>query len=166
MPVEIKDLFEQQNIPLNNQHLKLSILGVIWLLFLLLLKTIFGTKKKIKRHGQQSVHLFTQFIESRNSDKKSTSNIFNSRENKKIAEKFQKSLAVMIEPEHSEKEYQQQLDEQKTANKNINQQFEEIQKLKSCIEFLESASSAENLLRESQERNNNEKLSNMVVRIY
>jgi hypothetical protein len=164
VPVEIKDLFEQQNIPLNNQHLKLSILGVIGLLFLLLLKTIFGTKKKIKRHGQQSVHLFTQFIESRNSDKKSTSNIFNSRENKKIAEKFQKSLEVMTDPEHSEKEYQQQLEEQKAANDNINQQFEEIQKLKSCIEYLESASSEESLMRESQERDNNEKLSNMVVR--
>lgn len=164
VPVEIKNLFEQQNITLNNQHLQLSVLGLIGLLFLLLLKMIFGAKKKIKRHGQQSVHLFDQFIERRNSDKKCSVDSLNSKENKKIAEKFQKSLAVMIEPEHSEKEYQQQLDEQKTANKNINQQFEEIQKLKSCIEFLESASSAENLLRESQERNNNDKLSNMVVR--
>jgi len=164
VPVEIKDLFEQQNIILNNQHLKLLILGFIGLLFLLLLKMIFGTKKKIKRHGQQSVHLFTQFIESRNSDKKSTSDIFNSKENKKIAEKFQESLEVMTDPEHSEKEYQQQLAEQKAANDDIHQQFEEIQKLKSCIEYLESASSEESLMRKSQERDNNEKLSNMVVR--
>ena len=166
VPVEIKDLFDQQNITLNNQHLQQSILGFIGLIFLLLLRMIFGAKKKIKRYGQESVQLFAQFIESRNknNDEKCTPDIFNSKENKEIAEQFKESLEINISPEHSEKEYQQKIEEQKTANQNINQQIEEIEKLKSCIEYLESASSEESLMRKSQDRENNEKLSNMVVR--
>jgi hypothetical protein len=164
VPVEIKDLLTQQNITLNNQHLQQSILGFIGLLFLLLLRMIFGAKKKIKKYGQESVQLFTQFIENRNSDEKCTSDILNSKENKQIAEQFQQSLEIITHPEHSEKQYQQQTEEHKAANQVISQQLEEIVKLKSCIEFLESTSAEESLMRKSQDRENNEKLSNMVVR--
>ncbi|NQZ87165.1 MAG: hypothetical protein HRT54_06250 [Colwellia sp.] len=166
VPAEIKDLFDQQNITLNNQNLQLSILGFIGLLFLLLLRMIFAVKKKVKSYGQESEQLFTQFIESRNknSDEKCTSDMFNSKENKRIAEQFQKSFEIMTNPVHSEKQYQQKIEEQKTTNQHINQQLEEIKKLKSCIEFLESVSSEESLMRKSQDRKNNEKLSNMVVR--
>ncbi len=163
VPVEIKDLFAQRNIILNNQNLQLSILGFIGLLFFLLLRMIFAAKKKVKRYGQESVQLFTQFIESRNknSDEKCTSDMFNSKENKHIAEQFQKSLEIITNPVHSEKQYQQKIEEQKATSQHINQQLEEINKLKSCIEFLESVSSEESLMRKSQDRRNNEKLSNI-----
>jgi hypothetical protein len=166
VPAEIKDLLAQQKVTLSNQHLQLSVLAIIALLFLVLMKMIFGAKKRIRNYGQDSVQLFTQFIENvnKNSEDKCTPNIMNSLENKKIAEQFQKSYERVINPEHSEKEYQQQLEEQQVANQNISQQFEDIKKLKSCIEYLESTALEQSLQQKSQDNANNEKLSNMVIR--
>jgi hypothetical protein len=166
IPAEIKDVLAQQKITLNNQHLQLSVLVIITLLFLLLMKIVFGAKERIRNHGQDSVQLFTQFIENmnKNSDEKFTPGILNSLENKKIAEQFQQSYESVINPEHSEKEYQQQLEEQQAANQHISQQFEEIQKLKSCIEYLELAASEHSLHQKPQDNASNEKLSHMVIR--
>jgi hypothetical protein len=85
-------------------------------------------------------------------------------ENKKIAEKMQIALETMINPIHSEKEFQQQLVEQQIANKNSSQQVEEIKKLKNGIKKLEQASDKESLQLISKHNIDNEKLSNMVVR--
>jgi hypothetical protein len=166
IPAEIKDVLAQQKITLNNQNLQLSVLVIITLFFLLLVKMVFGAKEKIRNHGQDGVQLFTQFIEkmNKNSDEKCTPNILNSLENKKIAEQFQQSYESVINPEHSEKEYQQQLKEQQAANQHISQQFEEIQKLKSGIEYLESAASEHSLHQKYQDNASNKKLSNMVIR--
>ena len=166
IPAEIKDLLAQQKITLNNQHLQLSVLVIITLLFLLLMKMVFGAKERIKNHGQDSVQLFTQFIENmnKNSDDKFTPNILNSLENKKIAEQFQQSYESVINPEHSEKEYQQRIEEQQIADQHINQQEKEIEKLKKGIENLELVTTEQSLLRKIQDSANNEKLSNMVVR--
>jgi hypothetical protein len=166
VPDEVNDLLDKQNITISNLHLQFTVLGFIGLLFLFLLGMIFGTKKRIKLHGQDSVQLFTQFIESmsKNSGDKLSPEMFNSIENKKIAEQFQKTLEIITNPEHSEKEYQLQLEEQKMANSNISQQVEDIKKLKTHIEKLEQAARNENLKQVSKDSADNRKLSNMVVR--
>jgi hypothetical protein len=166
VPSEVIDFLAKQNITLNNHNLQLVILSLITLLFLMLLKLIFGTKKIIKNYGQNSVQLFTQFIGNKttNSENESTPDIFNSMENKKIAEQFQTALEIFTTPEHSEKEYQQQLEEQQTANQNISQKVEEIQELKAYIDNLDQVTKKESLQRNSKDAINNEKLSNMVVR--
>jgi hypothetical protein len=166
LPAKVTTLLSQQKIFLSNQHLQLAILGFIALLFFFLVNMIFNTKKKIKKYGQESVLLFKTFIESRvnNGDEKLTPDCLNSIENKKIAEKIHIALETMINPIHSEKEFQQQLVEQQIANKNSSQQVEEIKKLKNGIKKLEQASDKESLQLISKHNIDNEKLSNMVVR--
>jgi hypothetical protein len=166
IPTELNNFLAEQNITLSNQHVQITILGFITLLFLLLLVMIFRTKKKIQNYGQESVLLFTDFIESmaKDSDEKLSPELLNSTENINIAEQVQKALENIINPEHSEKEYQQQLEEQQVANNSLNKQIEEIQKLKTCIEQLEQSSQEEHLQRQLQDKVNNEKLCNMVVR--
>jgi len=166
VPVEIKNLFNQQKIALNNQHLQLIALGFIALLFLLLLNIIFKTKKKIKDYGLESVEILTVFIEgmTKSNDEKLPLAQLNSAENIEIAKQVEKALNVIIKPEHSEKEYQQQLAEQETIKNDIQLHKDEIKKLTTCIEQLELSGSEQNLQHQSQESANNEKLSNMVVR--
>jgi len=166
VPVEIKKLFNQQKIMLNNQHLQLTILGFIALLFFLLLNLIFKTKKKIKNYGQESVQLLTGFIESltKGSDEKFSLDQLNSTENIKIAEQVEKALNLIIKPEHSETEYQQQLEEQQTINEEMQLKKDEIKRLITCVEQLELSASEQNLQHQSQDSANNEKLSNMIVR--
>jgi HPt (histidine-containing phosphotransfer) domain-containing protein len=161
LPIQVTTLLSQQKIFINNQHLQVAILGFIVLLFLFLVNMIFNIKKKIKKYGQESVLLFTTFIESivNNENEEIITNRFNSMENKKIAEEMQIALETMINPIYSEKEFQQTI-----ANKKSNQQVEEIKKLKNAIKKLEQASDKESLQLRSKHNIDNEKLSNMVVR--
>jgi hypothetical protein len=166
LPTEINDFLEKQNVNVNNQDLQAIVLGLIALLFLLLLAMLFKSKSKIEKYGQESVQLFRQFIEKRTKDsgKKLTPDCFNSMENKEIAKQLETALETMINPEHSEQEYQQQLNEQQAANDNINQQNEEIKKLKASIQQLALNHDRQILERQSQGNENTAKLTNMVVR--
>ncbi|MBA6365575.1 hypothetical protein H4J42_17685, partial [Colwellia sp. BRX8-8] len=166
LPTEINDFLEKQNLNVNNQDLQVTVLSLIALLFVLLLSMLFKSKSKIKKYGQESVQLFRQFIEKRtkDSDAKLTPDGFNSMENKEIAEQLETALETMINPEHSEQEYQQQLSEQQAANDNINQQNEEIKKLKASLQQLALTHNTQILERQSQDNENTTKLTNMVVR--
>ncbi|MBA6397233.1 hypothetical protein [Colwellia sp. BRX10-4] len=166
LPAEINDFLEKQNVNVNNQDLQAIVLSLIALLFLLLLAMLFKSKSKIEKYGQESVQLFRQFIEKRtkDSDEKLTPDCFNSMENKEIAEQLETALETMINPEHSEQEYQQQLSEQQAANDNINQQNEEIKKLKASLQQLALTHNTQILERQSQGNENTAKLTNMVVR--
>jgi len=166
VPVEVKKLFNQQNVPLNNQHLQLAILGFIALLFILLLNMVFKTKKTIKHYGQESVQLLNTFIEgvTKGHDEQLTPAQLNSAENREIAEQIEKTLNLIVKPEHSETEYQQQLEEQQTINNEMQVQKDEIERLVTCVKQLELSGSQQNQQHQSQESANNEKLSNMVVR--
>ncbi|TWX52455.1 hypothetical protein [Colwellia hornerae] len=166
VPANIKDFLAKQNVSVNNQNLQLALLAFILLLFLLLLAMIVKTKRKIKEYGQESVHLFRQFIESsaKNSDEKLRPEFLNSRENREIAEQLKTALETMINPEHSEQEYQQQLAEQQITNGNVEQQNEEIKKLKNSLQQLALTDNEQALQRQLQASENNNKLTNMVVR--
>ncbi|MBA6356311.1 MULTISPECIES: hypothetical protein [unclassified Colwellia] len=166
LPTEINDFLEKQNVNVNNQDLQATVLSVIALLFVLLLSMLFKSKSKIKKYGQESVQLFRLFIEKRtkDSDEKLTPNGFNSMENKEIAEQLETALETMINPEHSEQEYQQQLSEQQAAIDNINQQNEEIKKLKASLQQFALTHNTQILERQSQDNENTTKLTNMVVR--
>jgi len=166
LPTEMKTLFNEQKIALSNQHLQLSVLIFIGILFLLLLAMIYKIKNKIKYHGEESVRLFSQYIESmtKNSEKKQTPKQLNSAENKQIAEYVEKALNILVKPEHSEKEYQQKFKEQQTSAKQINLQTEEIAQLQKRLKQLAVVNTEQNHQRNNQEGLQNEKLINMVVR--
>lgn len=166
LPTNIKKLLAEQKVTLTNQHLQFASLSIMALLFLLLLVMIFKIKASIKNYGQESVEKLSQFIECKinDSEEKLTPEQLNSNENKLIAEKIQNALDLMIKPEHSESEYQQQLQEQQIASDKIKQQTQEIQELKNNIEQQAVANNKQNSQWQLQASAQNEKLTNMVVR--
>jgi hypothetical protein len=166
LPTEIKTFFNEQKVALSNQHLQLSVLIFIASLFLLLLIMIFNIKNKIKSYSLESILKFSQFIENmtQNGEEKLTPVQLNSAENKQIAEEIEKMFNTLVKPQHSEKEYQQKLEEQETAAIQLDQKTEEILQLQSHLSQLESVNTEQGLKRDYQEGIQNEQLTNMVVR--
>jgi hypothetical protein len=166
VPQNINDWLVKQKIILNQQHLQSVIIIIVALSLLFLLNMIFRLKKQIKHQGIESVALLTTFIDELSTDKedKLSSNQLNCAENKTIADRIANNMQDISRPEHTEKEYQQQVIEQHTAIDDVSKKVDEIAQLQESINLLKSANIEQKELQYTLENQVNDKLSNMVVR--
>ncbi len=166
VPQIINNWLIKQKVILNHQHLQGVIIIIVALFSLFLLSMISKLKKKIKHHGVDTIELLTTFVDDLSTEKedKLSSNQLNCLENKTIADRIADNMQDISRPEHTEKEYQQQVTDQHTAIDDVSKKIAEIAQLQESIDLLKSANIEQKELQHRLENEVNDKLSNMVVR--